>query len=164
MTSTTLVWSLFILGASFLPDERVQADPTRIPALIRQLTSLDSDDRYQAQKDLANLGPKAIPALIDALADADEQVRSGVARVLGYMGPGAREAVPALIHALKNDRDQYVRGYSADALAHIDDKVGVPALLDTMKTDSDLDVRYEAARALGQFRSQKKLAISVLTD
>lgn len=41
------------------------------------------------------------PPLIQALGDKDKWVRLAAARALGEIGPEAKEAVPALIQALK---------------------------------------------------------------
>jgi HEAT repeat protein len=48
----------------------------------------------------------AVPALIIALEDEDVGVRRNAARALGQIGPEAREAVPALMRALRDPVNQ----------------------------------------------------------
>src|SRR5262249_19615942 len=59
------------------------------------------------------------PALLADLADKDPKVRRGAAEGLGKLGAAAREAVPALVKALK-DPDEPVRDAAAAALQAID--------------------------------------------
>ena len=68
------------------------------------------------------------------------------------IGSGAKDAVPALMQALK-DQDEWVRGNAARALGWIGSgaKDAVPALIQALQ-DQDAQVRFAAAYALGQVR------------
>jgi HEAT repeat protein len=55
------------------------------------------------------------------LKDKDEEVRRYAAKALGNIGPKAKEAVPALIEALK-DENLDVRYYAQEALNKIQKK------------------------------------------
>ena len=69
------------------------------------------------------------------------------------IGPEAKEAVPVLIDALK-DENIYVRRRAALVLVKIgpEAKAAVPALIDALK-DKDKDVRSNAAEALGEINT-----------
>lgn len=63
-----------------------------------------------------------------------------------------RRAVKALIQALKEDDDIYVRRTAAQALGWIGDKRAVGPLIQTLKEDEDSDVRRLSAEALEQIK------------
>jgi HEAT repeat protein len=48
------------------------------------------------------MGPAAVPSLTQALRSKDYHVRTGAARALGWMGTAAKEAIPALVQALRD--------------------------------------------------------------
>ena len=66
---------------------------------------------------------------------------------LGRIGGGAKDAVPALIQALK-DQHEEVRNNAAWTLGRIG-KDAVPALIQALK-DQNIEVRQYAAGALGR--------------
>ncbi len=88
-------------------------------------------------------GQEDVPTLIHKLKDRDKEVRFNAAYAVGKIGPAAKEAVPALIAALK---DEY-RWVAASALGKIG-PAAVPALIAALK-DEDGSVRVSAAFALG---------------
>ncbi len=93
-----------------------------IPVLIEDLQAEKWKERELAAKTLARmtgrLGTDAAPLLqplIKALGDTDWPVRFQAAIALGWMGVAAKEAIPALQHAEKDDYEQ-VRGAATVAL------------------------------------------------
>ncbi len=60
-----------------------------------------------------------------------------------------KEAIPELIHSLKNDEDDNVRAFAALSLGRIKDKSSVGALIEALN-DERLVVKIEAIRALGK--------------
>ncbi len=64
---------------------------------------------------LGRIGPHGMPALIDALKNGSEHA----ALALGEIGPDAREAVPALLAAIKSGQEDVSRS-AAEALRKID--------------------------------------------
>ena len=64
------------------------------------------------------MGPKAVSHLSAALQNDDAELRRYAAELLGEIGPSAREALPALIKALK-DRNREVRNCAAQAISKI---------------------------------------------
>jgi HEAT repeat protein len=59
------------------------------------------------------------------------------------------DAVPALLDALKTDKDADIRGQAAFALGQIGDARALEAITAALK-DANADVRKQAAFALGQ--------------
>jgi hypothetical protein len=112
------------------------------------------------------LGPLAsgqVPSLIDMLThDPSPDVRYAAASALGCIGPGARLAVPALLHATK-DTDGYVRRCAFWAFGQIrpDPELGVPVLVAGL-ADSDLHARLGAAYSLGEYGPAAKAAVPLL--
>lgn len=107
-----------------------------------------------------------VAALIENLKDEDEQVRRDAATALGDIGPAAKDAVPALIVALKKDADEDVRRNVATALGEIGPmaKGAVPALIIALKKDVDEEVRRNTAIALGEIGPAAKDAVPALTQ
>jgi hypothetical protein len=72
-------------------------------------------------------GPGARTAvLVGNLHDKNASIRAGAATALGESGPQAREAVPELVKALK-DEDESVRKHAGAALKLIDAKAATDA-------------------------------------
>jgi HEAT repeat protein len=127
--------------------------------------------------------------LVSALKARDRNVRLHAVAALGEMGPQAREAVPALVEAL---RDVRIRDEVLKALGNIGsetpeaapayleslrieglrmlaaeklERIGrpaVPTLIDALK-DEDPDIRETAARILGNLGPQADQAVPALT-
>src|SRR5436189_671311 len=72
----------------------------------------------------------AVDDLIKELKNSDSDLRRAAARKLGEMGADARKAGPALVTALKSDKDLFVRRFAAQALGEVgaEPKTAVPAL------------------------------------
>ncbi len=89
--------------------------------------------------------------------DADDRIRA--IEVLGEIGMKAKEAVPVLITALK-DQDADVRGSAAYALGEIG-KEAVPTLIAALE-DQEVFARSSAAYALGKIGKEAKEAVPAL--
>jgi HEAT repeat protein len=88
--------------------------------------------------------------------DKDPNMRYWAAESLGHYGPKAKEAVPDLIEALK-DENRLVRMGAGYALAEIgpDAADALPALQEAAR-DSEKEVRDAAEYALKQIRGRDK--------
>ena len=80
-------------------------------------------------------------------------IRANAAALLGTIGTNAASAVPALIQALKTDKVDLVRQFSAKSLAQIArrDKLVMEALAEAAVKDTEASVRFEALNALKEF-------------
>lgn len=100
-----------------------------------------------------------VAGLVKQLQNGDREARQDAAVLLGRMGPAAREAVPALIAALK---DEDVASRAAIALTQIG-PVAVPGLRGALKSH-DTVLRFEAARILGNIGPAAKDALPDLAN
>ncbi len=93
----------------------------------------------------------AVDALIKQLKSPDSDMRREAAKKLGEMGKDARKAGPALVAAVKNDKDLFVRRFAAQSLGDVgaDPKLAVPALSALLK-DSAQELNEAAIGALGK--------------
>ncbi|MCA9101831.1 MAG: HEAT repeat domain-containing protein, partial [Planctomycetales bacterium] len=150
------------------PDERTRA------ASVRALAQLDLPDDvrdkvYEAL--LASPYPEVMPMAIEAVAArgaavagraakrlSDPKTRVAAVRVLSLMGPEAKDAVPALVEALK-DSDPDVGSEINFALGAIGPaaKEAVPTL-SSMVNDENEGLRYSAVFALGEIGPDAKPA------
>lgn len=122
-----------------------------IPGLLRILTIDTGYVRDEARKLLLHLKAErqVVTTLIKALKSKDYDVRYWSASDLQELGPRARAAVPALIHALKNDPRVPVRAGSAAALGSIGRRT--PDVLEALREASrskEWPVRGRAKDAL----------------
>jgi HEAT repeat protein len=88
---------------------------------------------------------------VQRLESHDSEMSVMAAAKLGKMGN--REAVPALIEALRT-RNAHVRATCARALGELGDKRAVSVLIDALR-DQDTSVSYTAADALGVIGSNE---------
>ncbi len=104
----------------------------------------------------------AIDALIKQLKSPDSDMRREAAKKLGELGKDARKAGPALVTALKSDKDLYVRRFAAQSLGEIeaDPKLAVPPLAALLKEDMK-ELTDAAITSLGKMGEP---AVSALTD
>ena len=109
---------------------------------------------------VASLGENAVPRLSKALEHAD--ARAKAAAIIARIGPAAKDAVPALIEALK-DENALTRCEVLFALAAIgpDAKQAVAAVIDAVG-DPEEDVCYAACFALGKVGPDAAAAKSAL--
>src|SRR5690242_14914360 len=79
-----------------------------------------------------------VDALIKQLKSPDSDMRRQAATKLGEIGKEAKNAGPALVTAIKTDKDLFVRRFSAQSLGQVeaDPKLAVPALAALLKEDS----------------------------
>jgi len=89
-----------------------------VPDLRKATKSDDPEVRHRAQAVLDTI-TLSIEYLIDGLKDADAAVRKESAEKLGELGAKAKEAVPALVEAMK-DKDEDVRDAAIVAVVSID--------------------------------------------
>jgi HEAT repeat protein len=112
---------------------------------------------------VAALAPAAdVADLAKQLKSSEVDQRRQAARGLFEMGAEAKEALPVLVSALK-DQDLFVRRFSAQALGEIGPdaaREAVPALKSRL-TDPKKEVVEAAATALGKLGSE---GITALTD
>lgn len=104
-----------------------------------------------------------IADLIAALKDPTAGTRRQAANHLGGCGAKAATAVPALIAALKEDKEPAVRASVAEALGGIGKfaRAAVPGLLAALK-DTDALVRETAAEALADINADAKTVVPAL--
>ena len=123
-----------------------------LPEVTEALKDPNSDVRVAVLATIRNMGPeadKAVPALVRLLKeDKETQVRQKAALTLGHLGNLAKDAVPALAAALK-DESVLVRAEAAAALAQMGN-LALPALenLGESLKDNQQDVRVNALKAL----------------
>jgi len=136
-------FAAFAVGRLGAPDEPTARE------LVRLVAQTSDDDAPGFTEALARQGPAraaALPGLVAALGSSRPTERASAARTLGWLQ--AREAVPALADALRDD-DAAVRAQAALALARVGEAGdALPALRAALR-DADPWVREEAARALG---------------
>jgi len=90
-----------------------------VPDLVAVLKDKDKPVILIAITALGGIGKEAVPALVAALQDSDSTIRYEAANALRLVGKDAKEAVPALVLALKTDKDASVRSSAASALGSI---------------------------------------------
>jgi len=89
-----------------------------VPALREALRSSDAEVRQRAQRILEGI-LTSVEFAIDGLKDKHAESRKEAAETLEKLGPAAKEALPALIEALK-DKDEEVREAVVLAIISID--------------------------------------------
>ena len=84
---------------------------------------------------LGRIGKAAVPALVDLLHDGDRRLRDHAAQALARMGADAKQAVPDLLSALREEKDEGVRKRIIRALGQIGPaaSAAVPALVEELK-------------------------------
>ena len=95
-----------------------------IPSLIASLKDSDADVRQHSAMALAALGHDAIGPLTEAIRDPSKEKRAAAAYALGQMGYEARDAMPTLLKALK-DEETAVRRSASQAVSRILNSEGV---------------------------------------
>lgn len=142
-------------------------------------TEKDESDRLvalQACFEIQNDPEEVLDLLMNRLADESPQVRGLSAQLLGRLGGKARQAVPALIRALKDDSQRYealtpdfidqvpVRGDVVAALGAIGPaaKSASNQLSKIMREDADVRLRPIAALALWRIGEQRDAAMQAL--
>src|SRR5450755_1729050 len=113
----------------------------------------------------AVLAGEDVPALINTLQTKGSKRRVDAAAALGAIGPNAKDAVPALLNALKTDSYFEVRCSAAVSLGQIGarPKVVVPALVEVLKNATG-GPDVSAAIGLGLLGPKAKDAVPALID
>ena len=95
---------------------------------------------------LVKFGPPALPVLVEMLKDPQEQVRLTAAMSLAQMGPAAKTAIPAVVKAMREEKDEWYRAFLGSAIVKFGSDA-VPALAGLLKSAEEQD-RIAAAMAL----------------
>jgi len=105
----------------------------------------------------------SLDQLIGELKDPSLGTRRFAASLIASRGAKAKTAVPALITALKDDREPVMRAAAAEALGGIgfNARAAVQPLLAALK-DSDPQVRETAAEALADINVDAKTVVPAL--
>ena len=144
--------------------------------------------RTAAVRAIRDIGAAAVPVLIKALKSPAEfnleecrrafvpssgiwlkreetDIRIRAAFLLGYIGAEAKEAIPALIEALREDKDSFVRAMAAFSLGMIapDSPEVRTALVQALKREEQNEyVHWGAAVSLGRMSQFGRETVAVL--
>lgn len=153
-------------------------DPS-IEPLIKSLNSHSASVRGAAEEALARIGAPAIEALVEALRTENWNLRRRIAKILGRIGdervaeplvlalhdedPGVRtrvaqilgqigreQEVGALIDAMQNDPDEFVRRAAVKALADLRSERAIGPLIQVLDTPQLRDLGVAALSELGE--------------
>jgi HEAT repeat protein len=130
-----------------------------IPDLARNLQGRDLQECWEAGTALGRIGPDAVRVLSAALQSELPAVRQAALLGLKEIGPEAAQAIPAVIEKL-GDRDEFVRGWAAQALTSIG-RPAIPQLLQTVENGTG-EVRRGAAYALAGIYPSRRVATPAL--
>jgi len=133
-------------------DDRPDADPKIVAALVTALKDQSAGVRRQAASTIAALrSPQAVDALIAATTDADKDVREFAVQAISRHRSDA--VTQALVRALK-DNDAEVRRAAMHGVAKLRDPKYVDVFVDASKS-GDPDVRKLAVHTLSGFRDAR---------
>jgi HEAT repeat protein len=137
-----------------------------VPALVKALAETGPVGE-RAMAVLGRIGSPAVPGLSKALTGKSADARQLAATALKHIGPDAKDAVPALLVALKEGKAKHgpERLQMIDALGAIGPaaKDAVPQLIDVLKERDEFNsIPLHAAVALGQIGPAAKEAVPVL--
>lgn len=143
---------------------RIGADPKEAgPVLVEALRNPGQVSPNLIQAALQKLGPAVIPEVAKMLQDPKPNVRAQGAALLGRYGAAAKDAVPALTEALKDDQD-LVAIHAARALWEIDQSLaGIPTLIKILGSASG-NMRALAATTLGGIGPKAREAVPALVE
>lgn len=117
--------------------------------------SKDPKKKAEALEELGKLGQimkslvePAVPDIAKSLEDKSADVRKAGALAYGRVDPNPKEAVPALVKLLKEDKDEGVKIAAANGLAAMGDKAkeAVSSLREVQKSE---DKKSKLAKAAG---------------
>jgi HEAT repeat protein len=140
-------------------------DSNAIPYLVSVVESKNG----RLHEEYPQIWLKMPPAVRDRMPKPDysdfDDVRTVAMDVLGKMGTNAEPAVPALVRALKDDKNEDIRFAAATALGLIgtNDQRATAGLVAALK-DEDLIVRDTAADSLEQVDPQAATKAGVKKD
>ncbi len=130
-----------------------------IPDLAQKLQGNDLQETWEAGTALGSVGPDALRALVTALQNQLPAVRQAALSGIKEVGPEAAQAIPAVIEKL-GDRDQWVRGWAAQALTSIG-RPAIPQLLQTVENGIG-ETRRGAAYVLAGIYPSRRVASPAL--
>src|SRR6266567_2503823 len=138
----------------------IQMGAAAVPCLTNQLSLKDG----LFKKSWLWIWPKLPPVIKTRFAQPIKasDLRAAAAWDLLHLGPAAKEAVPSLIAALKDD-DLFVRLNAAASFGHIgpDAAPAIPAFIEALK-DRERGVRFNAAYSLSLLGPLARDAIPAL--
>jgi HEAT repeat protein len=94
--------------------------------------------------------------------EGDALTKREICFTLELMGGKAKAWLPTLVRALREEREQSVRGAVIKSLAAMEDSRAVPALLHVLRNDKDDGLRKSAAIALARFPSDTQTIVPAL--
>lgn len=165
----------YITARMYIPRAVAAIGEPAVQPLL-EVARTDPQSKDIARNALAAIGRPAVQPLAGMLKDPDPEVRVWAALVLGDMGPGAEDAVPALIEALKDKRDPWreqvvrgrrndrsVRGSYVQTLGKIGPgaRAAVPILMETL-SDQHIIIHPSAIQALGSIGPAAADAVPLL--
>ena len=132
-----------------------------IPLAVEMFKSAQPAELVPALQSIAESGEKGLPVLVESFKHPE--ARYWACLLLSELGPRGKEAVPAAIEVLKDERPE-VRREAVLALGRVgpDAAAAVPAIASALD-DKDPTVRYAAAYALGNMGPAAKEAVATLT-
>ena len=138
------------------PDKRIKEKITegRIKSLLHSLGSDDFLTRYNAGKELKEIGKPAIPYLVESLKSKNAKERMGAIVVLGEIKDS--EVVPPLIQAFKESRHKKEKSTMALVLGKIGDRRASSVLLEALD-DPSTTIQASSATALGMLKEEKAI-------
>ncbi len=128
-----------------------------IPRLVRELGA-ESHAAADAGRVLLRFGDRALPALIAGLSDADTTTRFHAAVIVGQLGLVSEPAIPALVHALGDQRE--VSEVAATALGILGARA-IPALVRVVRAHPGV-ARARAIATLARIGAPDPDAIAAL--
>ena len=152
-----------VLGYSMMTDRLGQIVT---PALVVALEDKSTKVRLRSARTLVRwgAGERGVSAMVEILRDPGaaqanktERIvnRRTAANVLEKIGPAARDAIPALIEATKND-DPLLRVHAACALLEIGERDAALPVLRAARADPDSQASSVANRALNRIEAEKR--------
>lgn len=128
-------------------------EPSQVlPGLIKAFEIQDGMIATNVADALVDMGKDAVPAVAAELKNP--KLRRAAVVVLGRIGPDAKDAVPALVEALRGETDKDARREIFMSLSNIGPAQAsiVPELLKDLKSD-DIQLKAGATYALGAMGS-----------
>jgi HEAT repeat protein len=137
------------------------------PEAIAPLVEALKEDNFEVQDTCADalrrLGDPAVAPLRDALESNNVQLRSGAALALAKLGSTAKEALPALNEALK-DESSLVRVRVAQAVWNVNQADSVVPVFAAALEEPHQDIQIATMRALRSLGSRAAPVISQLVQ
>lgn len=135
-----------------------------VPALIVLFKDKEDTVRNASATAIGDIGPTSIPVLAEALRYPDKDVRHYAAIALVNMGPKAKDALPMLAVAIKEDKEADVRKAVALSLKELgpECKPIFPTLIEVLPKDTDIEVRINLILTLATLAIADKPALAAI--